>query len=195
MQEQLNGERISFSTKGTSIIRRTFLVVQWSRLCFHCRGRGFDPRSGTKIPHSVWCDQEVFSFLMDLYIQKKWNSTYTSYLTEIQFKMDLKYKPTLCDPVDCSLPGSSIYGILQARVLEWVAISCYRGFSQLRDRTLVSCIAGRHFTLWATREALLNIKVKPKATNLLGKKHEKIFMNLITEIILRYNTKSTIHKS
>ena len=61
--------------------------------------------------------------------------------------------PTLCNPVDCSLPGSSIHGILQARILEWVAISFSRGSSQPRDQTQVSCIAGRHFTLWATREA------------------------------------------
>ena len=61
--------------------------------------------------------------------------------------------PTLCDPVDCSLPGSSIFGILQARILAWVAISSSRGSSRPRDQTLVSCIAGRCFTLWATREA------------------------------------------
>ena len=61
--------------------------------------------------------------------------------------------PTLCDPMDCSLPGSSIHGILQATVLEWVAISCSRGSSWPRDRTQVSHIAGRHFNLWATREA------------------------------------------
>ena len=60
---------------------------------------------------------------------------------------------SLCDPVDCSLPGSSIHGILQARTLEWVAISFSRGSSQPRDRTCVSCIAGRRFTLWATGEA------------------------------------------
>ena len=55
--------------------------------------------------------------------------------------------PTLYDPMDCSLPGSSVYGIFQARVLEWVAISFSRGFSQPRDRTQVSCIVGRHFNL------------------------------------------------
>ena len=60
---------------------------------------------------------------------------------------------TLCDPVDCSLQGSSVHGILQARILEWVAISFSRGSSWPRDRTRVSCIAGRCFTLWATREA------------------------------------------
>ena len=47
--------------------------------------------------------------------------------------------PTLCDPVDCSPPGSSVHGILQARILEWVAISFSREFSQPRDGTWVSC--------------------------------------------------------
>ena len=60
--------------------------------------------------------------------------------------------PTLCNPMDCSLPGSSIHGIFQARVLEWVAISFSRGSSQPRDQTQVSCIVGRRFTIWATRE-------------------------------------------
>ena len=48
--------------------------------------------------------------------------------------------PTLCDPMDCSLPGSSVLGVSQARILEWVAISFSRGCSQLRDLTWVSCI-------------------------------------------------------
>ena len=51
-----------------------------------------------------------------------------------------------CDPMDCSPPGSSVHGILQERILEWVAISSSRGPSQPRDRTWVSCIAGRFFT-------------------------------------------------
>ena len=45
-------------------------------------------------------------------------------------------RPTLCDPIDCSLPGSSVHGILQARILEWVAISFSRGSFRLRDGTL-----------------------------------------------------------
>ena len=57
---------------------------------------------------------------------------------------------TLCDPMDCSLPGSSLHRILQARILEWVAISFSRGSSRLRDRTQISCTAGRHFNLWVT---------------------------------------------
>ena len=56
-------------------------------------------------------------------------------------------------PMDCGLPGSSVYGIFQARVLEWIAISFSRGSSWPRDRTWVSCIVGRCFTVWAIREA------------------------------------------
>ena len=56
-------------------------------------------------------------------------------------------------PVDCSPPSSSIHGILQARILEWVAISFSRGSSRPRDRTQVSQIAGRRFNLCTTREA------------------------------------------
>ena len=55
--------------------------------------------------------------------------------------------PTLCDPMDCSPPGSSIHGIFQARILEWVAISFSRGSSRPKDRTQVSRIAGRCFTV------------------------------------------------
>ena len=57
-----------------------------------------------------------------------------------------------CDPMDCSLPGSPVHRIFQARALEWVVISFSRGSSQPRDRTQVSRTAGRHFTVWATRE-------------------------------------------
>ena len=60
---------------------------------------------------------------------------------------------TLYNPMDCSPPGSSVHGILQARILEWVAIPFSRGSSQPRDRTQVSHTAGRFFTIWATREA------------------------------------------
>ena len=60
---------------------------------------------------------------------------------------------SLCYPMDCSLPGSSVHGIFQARILEWVAISLSRGSSRSRDRTLVSCIGVSFFTSWATRES------------------------------------------
>ena len=59
---------------------------------------------------------------------------------------------TLCNPMDCS-PCSSVHGILQARRVEWVAIFFCRGSSRPRNQTQVSCISGRYFTDWATREA------------------------------------------
>ena len=60
---------------------------------------------------------------------------------------------TLCNSMDRSPPGSSVHGILQARILEWITIPFSRGSSQPRDQTWVSCIAGRLFTIQATREA------------------------------------------
>ena len=62
---------------------------------------------------------------------------------------DLRY------PMECSPPGSSVHGILQTRMLEWVVHSS-RGSSQLRDQTQVSCISGRFFTVWATREPIMS---------------------------------------
>ena len=64
--------------------------------------------------------------------------------------------------MDCSLPASSVHGISQARILEWVAISFSRGFSRPRDWTQVSAIAGRRITIWATREYVSNQKKKKK---------------------------------
>ena len=58
--------------------------------------------------------------------------------------------PTLCDPTDCSPPGSSVHRILQARILEWIAIPFSRGSSRLMGQTWVFCIAGRFSTVWAT---------------------------------------------
>ena len=66
--------------------------------------------------------------------------------------------PTICDPLDSSLPGSSVHGILQAGILEWVAIPFFRGSSWSRDWTQVFSTSGRFFIIWATREALCNTK-------------------------------------
>ena len=58
--------------------------------------------------------------------------------------------PTLWDPVTCSLPGSSVRGILQARILEWISIPFSRGYFWPKDWTQVSCTVGRFFTIWTT---------------------------------------------
>ena len=72
--------------------------------------------------------------------------------------------PTLCDFMDCSLPRSSVHGILQTRILEWVAMPFFRGSSQPRDPTQISHIVVGFFTIWATREAqnYLGIQKKKK---------------------------------
>ena len=61
---------------------------------------------------------------------------------------------TLCNPMDCSSSGSSVHGILQARILQWVASSFSRGSSQPRDQIQISHTEGRFFTVWATREII-----------------------------------------
>ena len=72
-------------------------------------------------------------------MQEKWSEVAQSCLT-------------LCNPMDCSPPGSSVHGIFQAWILEWVAISFSRGSSWPRDQTLVSHTIGRRFTIQVIRE-------------------------------------------
>ena len=73
---------------------------------------------------------------------------------------------TICDPMDCNLPGSSAHGIFQARALECIAIFFCKGSSRPRDRSQVSHIAGRCFTVWATRETIRRIYRKVKVKSL-----------------------------
>ena len=63
--------------------------------------------------------------------------------------------PTLWDHRDCSLPGSSVHGILQARILDWAVIPFSQFSSQLRRWTQVSCIAGRFFIMWTSRKLII----------------------------------------
>ena len=91
----------------------------------------------------------------------------------------------LCDPMDCSLPGSSIHGILQARVLEWGAIAFSRGSSRCWDQTQVSCIPGRCFNPWATREAIT------WATNLQSYEKQKSVLLIGLAVFFKENMKDT----
>ena len=96
--------------------------------------------------------------LLSMSTQKLTSGPWTTYSmvpciwSEVKWSEVAQLCPTLCDPMDCSLPGSSVYGIFQARILEWVAISFSRRSSPPRDWTQVSCIVDRRFTIWATRE-------------------------------------------
>ena len=86
----------------------------------------------------------------------------TSLFTGREWRIEVKWSevaqscPTLCDPMDCSLSGSSIHGIFQARMLEWISISFSRGPFHPRNRTQVSRIAGRRFTIWTARKPQSN---------------------------------------
>ena len=68
----------------------------------------------------------------------------------IKVKMLVTWCPILCNPMDCGPPASSVHEILQARILEWVAIPFSRRSSWPRDQTQVSWTAGRFFTVWDT---------------------------------------------
>ena len=76
-----------------------------------------------------------------LYLSCLWSSVYARHVR-------------LCDPVDCSPPGSSVHGISQAWILEWVATFYSRGSSRPRDQIQVSCTAGGFFSNWATVSCL-----------------------------------------
>ena len=67
-----------------------------------------------------------------------------------------------CDPVDCSPSGSSVHGNLQARILEWIAMPSSRGSSRPRDRTRVSCTAGRFFTTASRVKPTRAVSLKTK---------------------------------
>ena len=69
--------------------------------------------------------------------------------------------PAVCDPMDCSPPGSSVHGILQARILEWAAISSSRRSSQPRDQTQVSCVAGRLILYCLSHQGMGQSRVGP----------------------------------
>ena len=88
---------------------------------------------------------------------------YTCYINSLSTMWEVKVSvtqscPTLCDSMDCSLPGFSVHGILQARIPEWVAITFSRESSQPRDWTWVSHLEGRFVTIWATREVQVQCK-------------------------------------
>ena len=103
---------------NTTTRQGDFLVVLWIRLCTlntHTQGLGSVPGCGTKIPHTT----------------KPMMQQAPSAAKINQFSSVTQSCPTLCDPMDCSLLGSSVHGIFQARVLEWGAIAV----SAVKDRS------------------------------------------------------------
>ena len=106
----------------------------------------------------VWLSP--FSYLNHLTIYSSMDhqtSVYWSFTTCVHARSVAQLCQTLCHPMDCSLPSSSVHGILQARILEWVAMSFSNRSAQPRDWTQVSWTADRFFTIWATWEVPLTV--------------------------------------
>ena len=78
---------------------------------------------------------------------------FTPFTQDVYVSISCSVRLLDCSPMDCSPPGSCVHGILQARILEWVAIPSSKGSSRPRDWTSVACITGRFSTIWVTRES------------------------------------------
>ena len=105
--------------------------------------------------------------------------------TEILCMLAAQPCPTLCELMDCNPPSSSVHGILQAEILELVAVSYSRGFSQFRDWihiSCVSCIGRQTLYHWATWEALQ--QGKGKQSKFTVKKHDNHCFRQITKVKL-----------
>ena len=121
----------------------------------NCTGRSFPTPPGVNSApqHPLACGcitpvTCVFSLCLHIFaLLRRSVSTFPllrrmpSFWIRVQTHAHTQSCPTLCDPMDCSPPGFSVHGILQARILEWVAISFSRGSSQPKDQTHISCIS------------------------------------------------------
>ena len=103
----------------------------------------------------MWCCFFAFSVIFYNYFSVFYKYNFSSLIVMCMSNVKVLVTQlclTLCDPMDFSLPSSSAHGILQGRILEWVAIPFSRGSSQPRDLTQVSHVALRVFTIWTSRE-------------------------------------------
>ena len=132
-----------------------------------------------------WIKKMCYTYTMEYYSTIKKN--------EIMPICSNMHVSNPCDAMDCSPPGSSVHGIFQAIILEWIAVSFSRGSSQPRNWTWISCIAGRFFTDWVMRENQKGVMpprwgIKPWFTMWQA--------GILTTILTRtaYSEKSTIQK-
>ena len=151
-----------------------FRQEYWSRLPFPSPGNlphpGIEPGSPAmqmdsvpsdppekllefKVLHKWWCVYHTYSHVLYIYYITTYTMIYI-YIYILSCWLCAQSCLTLCNPMDCSLPGSSIHGIFQARILEWVAISFCRGSTRPKDRTHLSCVSCLdrqilyHYTTW-----------------------------------------------
>ena len=104
---------------------------------------GLIPDRGAKILHALWPKNQN---IQQKQYCNKFNKDLKNSPWVLVWVLVAQLCPTLCDPMDCSSPSSSVHEIFQTMILEWVSISFSRGSFQPRDRTQVSCTAGRFFT-------------------------------------------------
>ena len=116
---------------GGSLVLIWFIYIAWFRKTFPCYSQEHILRS--------LAPKELFplGYLLRIYM------LYSVYVCVCMPAKSLQSCTTLCNPMDCSPPVSLVHGVLQARILEWVAISSYRGSSLPRDQTCISCIGRR----------------------------------------------------
>ena len=138
--------RDSLHSASRANIKASFSYPELSQLYHKINHGDIDPFS---IPYDM-CIHYIEDVMQTIVDESEVTTDLNTF--EVKWSEVPQSCPTLCDTMDCSLPGSSIPGILQAGILEWVAISFSRRSSQPRDRTWVSHIAGRRFAIWATRE-------------------------------------------
>ena len=137
---------------------RQFLPLKlplWTKI----HNTSLEPHSlGSTTTNAIWLSKDVVKAGI---VVASWDCHSYSWKTECLLGKITSMKhlvrklcPTLLQPHGLQPPGSSVHGISQARIVKWIAISLSRESSRLRDRIQVSCIAGRFFAIWATREAL-----------------------------------------
>ena len=147
-----------------SHLRNLLWGISGDGVCFYRKRRGQSQDGvkapGHKLPSEVWSHSEGQEALLRMLRETASSPGVRAYSVA-------QSCPTLCDPLDCSPPGSSGHGISQAGILEWVAISCSRGSSRPRDQTHVSCvfcIADGFFTSEASGKPLAQALIlKPPA--------------------------------
>ena len=122
----------------------------WNGLPFPSPGDLLDP---VMLSRALWDSWTWRPFCLPFHVGMTAASKTFSKFQRVKKVKVTQSRPTLCDPMDCSLPGSCVHGIAQARILEWVAIRFCKESSRPRDQACVFCIAGRFFTICATREA------------------------------------------
>ena len=153
---------IAYLFRSSDWLRHEQVTQEWAIKCWMMEC--FPPPTATFFPPSVLAKLEVILGQVEVVFPTKWWRI-GLHKSEVKSLSRVRLFAT-----PCSSQGFSVHGIFQARVLAWVAISFSRGSSWPRDGIRVSPIAGRHFTIWATREAYKEVSIWEEAAKRDGKR-------------------------